>query len=264
MTQRIRFLQATVFVASWMAMGWLFHLDPYAYLLLGIPLCLFFQICVRREPLSSCWVRDTARLRLDLFGVLMALSFLAVPVWQLIHLWSGIGWLLRLYFFASMIGAVGLAFALRHFTAKTGRSLLLCLGTAGVLGCGWMLLAAFGQQHALAFTPERARFGVGQFLVLLPVCFVMEEVAFRGVLDSHIHHSQDAQPWLSALLLSAMWGWWHLPIVPASVVGVGLIAFPITHAMLGIPFSLCWRRSGNLVVSAAVHAFIDAVRNTWV
>jgi len=59
-----------------------------------------------------------------------------------------------------------------------------------------------------------------------------------------------------------MWGWWHLPITPGPALGAGIIAFPITHAMLGIPFSLFWRRSGNLLVPAAVHALIDAVRNT--
>jgi hypothetical protein len=78
------------------------------------------------------------------------------------------------------------------------------LATAGVLGCGLVLLAALAQHHALAFNLAQARFALGQFLVLLPVCFVMEEVAFRGVLDSHIHHPRDSRPWLSALFFSAM------------------------------------------------------------
>jgi membrane protease YdiL (CAAX protease family) len=59
-----------------------------------------------------------------------------------------------------------------------------------------------------------------------------------------------------------MWGWWHLPIMPASVLGAGMFVFPITHAIIGVPFSLFWRRSGNLLVPAAVHALIDAIRNT--
>jgi len=247
-----------------MAGGWLLHLDPYAYLLLGIPLCVCFQLFVRRQPLSSCWVRDTTALRLDVPGVLIALCFLVVPIWDLVHSWPHSGWMLRLYFFTSMIGAVGVAFALRRFDAKALRSLWLCLATAGVLGCGWMLLAAFAQGHPIPLTFERVRFGAEQFLVLLPVCFVMEEVAFRGILDSHIQHPQDPRPWLTAFLLSAMWGWWHLPIVAPSLLGVGLVAFPITHAMLGIPLSIFWRRSGNLLVPAVVHALIDAVRNACV
>jgi membrane protease YdiL (CAAX protease family) len=264
MSQTTRLSQAALFIASWMALGWCFHLDPYAYLLLGIPFCILFQLFVRRQPLSSCWVRDTSAVRLDVLGILLALGFMVVPVWQLRLAWPHSSWMLRLYFFASMIGAVGVAFALRRFNRTAIRSLLLCLVTAGVLGCGWMLLAAFAQQHRLSLTPQRLQFAASQFLVLLPVCFVMEEVAFRGVLDSHIQHPQDSRPWLSALLLSAMWGWWHLPVVPTSLLGIGLIAFPITHAILGIPLSLFWRRSGNLLVPAAVHALIDAVRNAWV
>jgi membrane protease YdiL (CAAX protease family) len=115
----------------------------------------------------------------------------------------------------------------------------------------------------LKLTPVRATFAVEQFLVLLPICFVVEEVAFRGILDSHIHHPQDSRPWLSAFSLSAMWGWWHLPITPASDFGVALVMLPIVHAMVGIPLSLFWRRSGNLFVPAAVHALIDAVRNAY-
>jgi len=261
MTQAGRFLQAILFISAWMAMGWLLHLDPYGYLLLGIPLCLVFQVCVRRQPLSSCWVRGSTRFRLDLPGVLLALVFLAVPIWELTREWKGGSWPVRLYFVAGLFGAVGVAFAARRFTMASVRSLAICLATAGVLGCGWMLLATMAQHHPVALTQKRMLFGLGQFLVLLPVCFVMEEVAFRGVLDAHVHHSQDARPWLSALLLSAMWGWWHLPIVPAQMIGVGLIAFPITHAVIGIPLSYSWRRGGNLLAPAIVHALIDAFRN---
>jgi len=262
MGQTTRFSQAALFVAGWMALGWCFHLDAYAYLVLGIPLCILFQLYVCRKPLSNCWVRDATTLRLDAVGIAIALAFLIVPVWFLVREWSGANWSVRLYFLASLVGAVGVAFALRNLTATAARSLLLCLATAGVLGCAMMLLPAIAQHHALPHTLERARFTLVQFLELLPVCFVMEEVAFRGVLDSHIQHPQDSRRWLSAILLSAMWGWWHLPITPASALGAGIIVFPIVHVMIGVPFSLCWRRSGNLFVPATVHALIDAVRNT--
>jgi len=262
MSQTTRFLQAALLVASWMGLGWCFHLDPYAYLVLGIPLCVLFQLYICRKPLSSCWVRESSKLHLDLIGVAMALAFLIVPAWLLVTEWQGANWRVRLYFLAALPGAVGVAFALRNFTASAARSLLLCFATAGVLGCAMMLLVAYAQHHKFPFTLARARFAIGQFLALLPVCFVMEEVAFRGALDSHIQQPQDAGPWGSALLLSAMWGWWHLPITPASALGAGIIAFPITHAMIGVPLSFFWRRSGNLFVPAAVHALIDAIRNT--
>jgi membrane protease YdiL (CAAX protease family) len=263
MSQNLRFAQAALFIATWMALGWIFHLDPYAYLLLGVPLAILFQLFVCRAPLSSVWVRGAKSIRLDWLGVLMALAFMVTPGWMLVLEWPGSTWSIRLYFAAAIVGAVGVAFALRHFTRAAGRSLLFCLATAGLIGCAWMLLAAMAQNHRVTFTLEHAGFAASQFLVLLPVCFVMEEVVFRGVLDSHIQHPQDARPWLSAFVLSAMWGWWHLPITPAPALVVGLIAFPITHAMLGIPFSIFWRRSGNLLVPAIVHALIDAVRNTY-
>jgi hypothetical protein len=226
LSQKAGFSQAALFVAAWMAFGWCFHLDPYAYLLLGIPLCILFQLFVRKKPLSDCWVRDTASVRLDLIGVLIAVVFMIVPVVELVADWPHSDWVFRLYLFACIAGAAGVAFALRRFTANAFRCLLLCLATAGLLGCAWMLLGALAQHHALTLTLARAGFIARQFLLLFPVCFVVEEVAFRGVLDSHIHHPQDSRPWWSAFLLSAMWGWWHLPITPASVFRVCLIAFP--------------------------------------
>jgi membrane protease YdiL (CAAX protease family) len=263
MNQKTRFSQAVLLVASWMALGWLLHLDDYAYLLLGIPLCILFQLFVRRKPLSSCWVRDTTTLRFDAIGVLIAVVFLVFPVWVTISEWRTTTTLLHLYFFSCIAGAIGVAFALRRFTVKAAWSLLLCLATAGVLGCAEMLLIAFAEHHNLPLTLARAKFGFGQLLLLLPVCFVVEEVAFRGVLDSHVQHPQDSRPWLSAVLLSAMWGWWHLPITPSSAFSAALVVYPITHAIVGVPFSLFWRRSGNLFVPALVHALIDAVRNTY-
>jgi membrane protease YdiL (CAAX protease family) len=35
----------------------------------------------------------------------------------------------------------------------------------------------------------------------------------------------------------------------------------IYHGALGVPLSFAWRRSGNLVLPAAAHMVIDAVRD---
>jgi len=263
MNQAKRFLHAGLCVATWMASGWLFHLDAYAYLLLGIPLCLLFQLFVSRTPLSSVWVRDTTAIRLDLPGIGIALALSIVPLWYVIQEWPGGNWSLRLYFIVSLVGAVGVAFAIRKSTAATVRPLLLCLATAGTLGCALVLVVALAQNRNIALTFPLARFAIEQFLVLLPVQFVMEEVAFRGVLDTHVHHQQDSRPWISALFLSAMWGWWHLPITEPAAMSAGLIAFPITHALIGVPLSLYWRQSGNLIVPATAHALINAFRNAY-
>jgi len=247
-----------------MAVGWLLHLDRFAYLILGIAICVLFQVFLRREPLSRCWVRQTTRMRLDWPTVLLAIAFMVVPVVELMRYWPPSNWSLRLCLLSFVVGAVGVAFTLRHFTTAAARDLLLCLATAGVLGCAFQLLWGHAQHHPFKLSFERVGFVFTQFLWLLPGMFVVEEVAFRGVFDSHMHHLNDSKPWLSAVLLSAMWGWWHLPITPASAFVSALVVLPVVQVMIGVPLSLCWRRSGNLMVPAAVHALIDAVRNTYV
>lgn len=275
MPQAIRILQAAAFVALWMSLGWLLHLNPYTYLLLGIPLCLVFQKFVRRQPLSRCWVRDRADFRFDKRALLIAAVFLIVPVMALISTWSKSGWDIRMYYLCSMVGAFGAAFTLRYFTRVALRALVLCLSTAGVFNCGLIvLLAHFRHLHKPAFSPivaHPAAMLSEQFLILFPICFVVEEVAFRGILDSHIHHPADSRSWLSpnswfsAALLSVLWGWWHIPIFSSfhSVFrNAGMIVgFPLVSLVPGIAFCLFWRRTGNLAVPAFVHALIDAVRN---
>lgn len=272
MSQKFRILQAILFVVVWMSLGWLFHLSAYTYLLIGIPLCIIFQKFVRRKPLMSCWLRDKPDVRLDWLTLLIAVGFLIIPARDLTEYWHKSGWALRLYFLCAIVGAFGAAITLRHFTMTAVKSLLLCIVVAGGFAGGVFALGALARhflQHQPLFTSHHpAIMLVDQFLVLFPVCFVMEEVAFRGILDSHIHDGSSswlsANSWLSAALLSTLWGWWHLPIVPAHSVAQTLamiVILPLFHLVPGITFSLFWRRTGNLAVPAFVHALIDAIRN---
>lgn len=278
MTQTTRIIHAVLFIALWMSLGWLFHLNAYAYLLTGIPLCIIFQKLVRKQPLSTCWVRDRVDFHLDRLTILIAVVFLVVPMMDLVVTWPKSGWSLRLYFLSSIVGAFGVAFTLRHFTRVALRSLLLCLATAGIFNSALIVLIALFR-HSIkhipfSLSPHPARMLSEQFLILFPICFVIEEVAFRGILDSHIHHPEDSgswlspKSWLSAALVSVLWGWWHLPILPAShstsgIMGM-IIGLPLISLVPGIAFSLFWRRTGNLAVPAFVHAFIDAVRNVFI
>ncbi len=115
-----------------------------------------------------------------------------------------------------------------------------------------------------AVTGTKLLFGGQQFLLYLTVGFILEEVFFRGGLDSFLHRPGDQLPWLSAAFVSVLWGWWHLPISPVhnifQFVAYAFI-YALVHVLTGIPFSLFWRRSGSLLVPNAVHAFIDAIRN---
>ena len=97
--------------------------------------------------------------------------------------------------------------------------------------------------------------------IYFPATFVIEEVAFRGALDAHVHHPGDSRGWMSALFVSALWGAWHLPVsdgMPLPLLVLSLVAW---HCLVGVPLSFAWRRSGNLSGPAFAHAAIDAVRN---
>jgi membrane protease YdiL (CAAX protease family) len=102
------------------------------------------------------------------------------------------------------------------------------------------------------------------FGTYVPAVFVVEEVWFRGALDSHIHHPGEKHGLLSAALVSLLWSWWHLPIAVDQGVIKSLLTLPIVMVPMGIFLSIYWRRSGNLAVPGFTHAFSDSVRNVLV
>jgi len=59
-----RYIDVLAFVALWMSLGSIFHLDTNFYLLIGVPLVVFFQRFVRQPPLRQLWVLDAAAFRL--------------------------------------------------------------------------------------------------------------------------------------------------------------------------------------------------------
>jgi membrane protease YdiL (CAAX protease family) len=83
------------------------------------------------------------------------------------------------------------------------------------------------------------------------------------MVDGYLHQLDQGWGVLSALLISAVWGLWHLPITQVggvvnwTTVGVLLLA----HVPFGLALSLFWRKSGNLIVPALSHALADAIRN---
>jgi Type II CAAX prenyl endopeptidase Rce1-like len=95
----------------------------------------------------------------------------------------------------------------------------------------------------------------------LPVCFMLEEVTFRGALDSYLWRPGEKDASYSTIEISFLWGLWHLPIVPIE----GSLFFALLvgcwHVLPGSPLSLSWRTGGNLLVPAAAHAALDGVRN---
>ena len=241
-----------------MALGWLIAADANLYLLLGVPITIAFQWWVARRTLHTLWVRDAPRFHLDSKGLALAAAFAFVPAYRLVEgLVKGRGDLVGFAWLAwAIAGAFGAAYAFRHFRADTFRILLKCTLTAGLIGAALMTAAWLARPDA---KPPSIGAGLESLLLYLPVCFVLEELFFRGALDAHVHRPGETRRWASAIFVSVLWGLWHLPIVPDP--GAALIGLLVVHTAIGVPLSFCWRSSGNLAVPAASHAVIDAVRN---
>ena len=111
------------------------------------------------------------------------------------------------------------------------------------------------------FTPPRTRGSRCTQMEpdLLPLCFIVEEVTFRGALDSYLWE-QGERGLCSALALSFLWALWHLPIQTVPI-NFSVALWPgVVHTAIGVPLAMSWRLGGNLAVPAAVHALLDGLR----
>jgi membrane protease YdiL (CAAX protease family) len=266
-----RYVEVLIFVVVWMAAGWIFHLDANVYLLLGVPLVVLFQLFIARRPLRNLWVRDATALRFGLIGVALAAFLMLAPGYELFFVaLPSNRWVVALWLLCAIAGAVFAAFALSRQRPSAAGQGLPSFVTAVLIGIGIMAASALARHHSIGFPLPKLIFLLKQFWLYLTVCFVLEEVVFRGALDSHVFRPRsDGQPndsrWLSALFVSAVWGIWHLPTVPmpsATAFAAAIPALIIVHTLVGVPLSFCWRASGTLVLPAAAHALVDAYRNT--
>jgi hypothetical protein len=263
----LRYIQAFLFVAIYIAIGFVFKLEANTYLFIGIPLTLMFQIFIRKQPIQTLWVREYSKFKLSKWGMMIAAAFIVLPVKIIIQmiLHNKIDIITTLYMIVVIIGTIGVAYSISHFTKLTMRFLLLCIATAGILGIGLCVVTAIARSMNLhkPIQPD-LKVGIRSLLLYIPACFVIEEVVFRGLLDSHVHQPGQAKGIWSAIFISALWGLWHIPVVPTNSIGDLLIAsvFLIcVHTVIGIPLSIFWRKSGNLIVTSFTHSLIDAVRN---
>jgi membrane protease YdiL (CAAX protease family) len=258
-----RLVEVTLFVGAWIAIGLLLRLnDGSRYLLVGVPLTVAFQLLVRRRPVRELWVREWPPFRLDARAVVIGAVLLALAYPAYLKLLSiGVveGWLLALWMAAYVVGALAATYALRNLHAD-GRAWLLAALAAGI-GAAWMLTdlaSARGPLPAAAMLVA----GLQEAALAFGAGFVVEEVAFRGLVDAHVHRPGESRARLSALFVSALWGLWHVPVgLGMAPLAVLIPVVVIQHSAIGIPLSFAWRRSGNLVLPAAAHAVIDAVRD---
>jgi membrane protease YdiL (CAAX protease family) len=266
-----KYIEVLSFVVVWMAAGWIFHLDANAYLLLGVPLVVLFQLFIGRRPLRNLWARDATSFRLGLIGVALAALLILAPGYDLFFVaLPKKSWIVALWLVCAMAGAVFAAFALHRQRANAARRGLPSFIAAVVIGIAIMAAGALARHHSVGFPLPKLFFLLKQFLLYFAVCFALEEIAFRGCLDSHVYRPRtngqaSGSPWLSAIFVSALWGVWHLPTISipsAPAFAAAIPALIIVHTLVGVPLSFCWRASGTLVLPAAAHALIDAYRNT--
>jgi hypothetical protein len=264
-----RWIEAGAFVGVWIAAGELLNMSQNVYLLFGIPLTAVFQLLVRRKPIKDLWVLDGSELSLRTVSLWLAIPLGIVPLYHLIaSVIKDQGADLILYAIAAIVGAGAAAYALGQFRRQTWIYLGLCVATASLIGI--LLTSAAAWHEASAIHPTgvhlrpNALSGIDSLLLYIPALFMVEEVAFRGAIDSHVRHPGEAHGVsstiygiVSAIFVSVLWGLWHHPILPS----VTLFQLLFLQVLVGPFLSLFWRRSGNMMVPGSAHALSDSVRN---
>jgi membrane protease YdiL (CAAX protease family) len=261
-----------------MAAGLLLDMSAQAYLVFGIPLTAGFQLFVRKRPIKDLWVRGGPGLSLRTISLKLAIPLAIAPfVYLVYNVVTGQGLDYILFSVAAIVGAGAAAYALGQFRRETWRYLGLCLATAGLLGALIVIgatIAATGGHDVSTALPTGGRLGPAALgglkwlLLYIPVVFVMEEVAFRGAIDSHVRHPGESHGVgstvygiASAFVVSVLWGLWHIPVVPHMSSIIEVLALVRLEVVMGLFLSLFWRRSGNLMVPGFVHATVDSLRN---
>ena len=256
-----RLAEVLAFVAVWMTAGFLLHLSVNGYLLLGIPLTAAFQVLVRRRPLRELFAPGTSRFALSRNGAAIAAALAITPGIYAARAVSTGDWLTVGWYLAATAGALAAGFSLG------ASSIVTTLRDAArpiALGAGGMA-AVFGAVHVATGAPLPACAALAAFAkytaLYLPATFFMEEVAFRGAIDAHVHHDGEGRGWPSAVFVSVLWGLWHLPVSSGFPLSVLVAELVVVHVALGVWLSFAWRRTRNLAAPALAHAVIDAVRN---
>jgi len=237
-SSRRRTVEAVAFVGVWVVAGYLLQLSSDAYLLLGIPLTIGFQLLVRRRPLREMFARTTTRFSLDKKGFALAAGLALVPGYFAARALADRDWTLFGWYLAAIAGAFAAAFALRAgsmWAAVRSAALPIAIGAGG-------MALVYGTMHIATGTPlsvAAALAAVAKYTALyFPATFLLEEV-----------------------VVSALWGLWHLPVSHSLPLPLQVVELVVVHVVLGVPLSFAWRRSRNPAGPALAHAVNDAVRN---
>jgi membrane protease YdiL (CAAX protease family) len=258
----IRYVLTILFMVVYVSLGFILRLEAVAYLLIGIPFTVFFQLLVARRPLHNLWLRDSETFHLNKIGRTITFCFILFPIYKSIHLAThdkltplNFG-----YYSAAILGAFGAGYCYSNLTKRTAKDFLLCFGIILAVRISFYLFPFIFTNRD--FRPDYVR-GIESLLTYIPIAFAVEEVVFRGMLDTYIHPSKKTNGIWSALFISWMWGLWHLPLSMNSGTSVWpVILSSLIISLWGLVLSIFWRRTGNLAVPGFPHAFADAIRDS--
>jgi membrane protease YdiL (CAAX protease family) len=269
-----RVLEVTVLVAVVIGIGLVFDMSVEAYVALSFPAAVVFQLYVRRRALHEMWVRRGPAVSRRsvmpwLAGVFALPPLIALVTGYLSDAPSAIVWGLVV-----ALGCVPASYVIKQRSPDTLRCVILCLATAGLIGVALLSLNGIAgvveelssAEHSFFEGAEReALTFVLNYAILWPGYYVVEEVLFRGVVDSHVHHEGERHGLVSAIFVSLLWGSWHLPVIlavtPDAPAGEVIASMYVLQGLVGPFLSHWWRRSGNLLVPAVTHDFLDSFRN---
>ncbi len=258
----VRYIAVTAAVGLNMAIGFLFRPGANAYLVIGMPVTVLFQIFVARRPLRELWFTKGQTLKWDRWTSLLFVLFLIGPVQAIIEGFRIGSWAVTVYGFAAIVGAAGAALAFRVLDKSDLRNTVVLLLAMIPLGAFRLFfdLAVGGHGFGDLQIAGRLSTMIQSLLFYIPALFVAEEVFFRGALDSYLQRFEDGFGWFPAAYVSTLWGLWHLPLfhpltplIVSEVIG--------TQLFLGLILSWMWRRSGNMAMNGTFHAVMDALRN---
>jgi Type II CAAX prenyl endopeptidase Rce1-like len=262
-----RMAEGALFVGVWIALGYALRLPADPYLLLGVPLTVVFQLLVRRRPIRAAWVREAPSWRISWQGWVVAAVLAVLPAYFLVTraLSGEWEWVSGAWMTCALAGAVVAGYAVTHLRREESRQGLRWLASAVIAGTLIMLVSTLPGLLALDGPPpvtDMLLAAVQALLLYTAVTFVLEEVAFRGVLDAHLAEPGESGQWATAIYSSALWGLWHLPISPpGQPLWQSVVSALLVHLAVGIPLAFTWRKTGNLTYAAVGHAVVDAIRN---
>lgn len=273
-----RLLIVTGAVAALTCIGIVFKLQADAYVLITFPAAVLFQVLIARRPLRELWVRSAPRRRRGPVPVVLAGLLAVTPLVVAVSGWMAGSALAVLYGLVVALGAVPASYALTAGVRRRGEAdgrptvgrlvkvtavVLALTGPVIAALSGWAVAAAGGPHAADPWTvvPGALWTAATSFALYLPAVFVVEEVLFRGAFDSYVYATSGPLPKTTAVVVTVLWGLWHVPLgyLQMGLAGVAWVAF--IHLVLGLPLVFAWRRTGTMAAPGVAHAVLDAVRN---